>query len=258
MVKRTVSIFSRSGAEEYKWLKELLSPYVNVRNFYISNTNGRQFREEVSICDSAILYHSKKRGRVNITDVTDSLYDEELEYLSEKLGRARVLVIADDLDESGPDSKKIILHNQPSIGNLATELFVFTTEDQKNKELMRRMIEPMCTILLGHDYKPQVTYTPTPEEKSGPIKKHNYESIIIYSMVVVTGWNLYKKTNVQNALLAAVWAAASARKLCIGRKTSLLPYGVGTSRWVTPFAGGVTLLYILHHRGATFLPTFHS
>ncbi|KAM4632199.1 uncharacterized protein O3C94_018727 isoform 4-T4 [Discoglossus pictus] len=241
MVKRTVSIFSRSGAEEYKWLKELLSPYVNVRNFYISNTNGRQFREEVSICDSAILYHSKKRGRVNITDVTDSLYDEELEYLSEKLGRARVLVIADDLDESGPDSKKIILHNQPSIGNLATELFVFTTEDQKNKELMRRMIEPMCTILLGHDYK-----------------KHNYESIIIYSMVVVTGWNLYKKTNVQNALLAAVWAAASARKLCIGRKTSLLPYGVGTSRWVTPFAGGVTLLYILHHRGATFLPTFHS
>ncbi|MEE6525852.1 hypothetical protein FKM82_026130 [Ascaphus truei] len=92
----TIGIFSRAGEEEYKWLISWLrsvSLGIVVRPFYVSNTNGQRFREEVSQCTVAILYHSKKRGRVNLTDVTDSLYDEELEYLSAVRGKDNICCV---------------------------------------------------------------------------------------------------------------------------------------------------------------------
>ncbi|MEE6519154.1 hypothetical protein FKM82_030682 [Ascaphus truei] len=134
----TIGIFSRAGEEEYKWLISWLrsvSSGIVVRPFYISNNNGQRFREEVSKCTVAILYHSKKRGRVNLTDVTDSLYDEELEYLSAVRGNANVFVVIDDLDDSGSESKNRILTQQPKIRNLASDVFLFTREEKESSDL---------------------------------------------------------------------------------------------------------------------------
>ncbi|XP_056392723.1 uncharacterized protein LOC130285389 [Hyla sarda] len=83
----TVGIFSRSSTTDYSWMETLLrsdlSPTVSsVRPFYISNNQTVQFFEELQFCKFGILYHTKNRGRVNVTDVTDSLYDEELETMS--------------------------------------------------------------------------------------------------------------------------------------------------------------------------------
>ncbi|XP_072273203.1 uncharacterized protein [Pyxicephalus adspersus] len=89
----TVGIFSRSAESDYAWLVTLLkSPkFLNfvddVRPFYISNKKYEDFYQAVSKCSFGILYHTKNRGRVNITNVTDSLYDREIEVLSSVLGK---------------------------------------------------------------------------------------------------------------------------------------------------------------------------
>ncbi|KAM4632419.1 uncharacterized protein O3C94_018922 [Discoglossus pictus] len=131
-----VGIFSRDGQESYQWLiDQLTSPFFkpivkDVRPVYISNNSAQNFRNEVPKCSFAILYHTKRRGRVNVTDVTDSLYDHELSYLSSVLGRQKVVVVVDDLDNSGPNEKNNILRNQPSIKNLACELFLFSESEK--------------------------------------------------------------------------------------------------------------------------------
>lgn len=43
--------------------------------------------DDLSQCTFGILYHTKNRGRVNITDVEEALYDEELETISAELGK---------------------------------------------------------------------------------------------------------------------------------------------------------------------------
>ncbi|KAM4632188.1 uncharacterized protein O3C94_018717 isoform 2-T2 [Discoglossus pictus] len=149
---KTIGIFSRCGKYEYEWLTTELKAVGNVRPFYISNYNNSLFREEVNKCTSAILYHSKKRGRVNITNVNDSLYDEELNYLFQKLGRQKVIVVADDLDDSGPDTKLRILQSQPSIGRMANKLFLFTTEEKHNSILMRSKIEDIKSLITSGSF----------------------------------------------------------------------------------------------------------
>lgn len=94
--KSVVGIFSREGEGSYHFLFEALGfqdlLVRKVRTTTITNDGWPRFKEEVSRCDFAILYHSKSRGRLNITDVTDSIYDKELEHLSEKLGKTQALV----------------------------------------------------------------------------------------------------------------------------------------------------------------------
>ncbi|KAM4628477.1 uncharacterized protein O3C94_019224 [Discoglossus pictus] len=132
--KCVVGIFSREAEDGYRWLSDFLRSQSRlveqVRPVYISNNRSHQVREEVSRCKFAILYHSKKRGRVNITDVTDSLYDEELEYLSSYLGKGNVCVVADDLDNVGPEEKQRILGQQTSIRRQACDLFLFSNEEK--------------------------------------------------------------------------------------------------------------------------------
>lgn len=129
---KLVGIFSREDQSLYAWFCFLLVTYKSVkdvRSVAITN-NFQRFQEEVSKCDFAILYHSKKRGRVNVTDVTDSLYDDELQYLSDVLGKDNVLVVIDDLDSSSEEEKRRILTFQPKIGNLARGLFIFSSADK--------------------------------------------------------------------------------------------------------------------------------
>ncbi|XP_063285645.1 uncharacterized protein LOC134571374 [Pelobates fuscus] len=96
--KHTVGIFSRSGQDEYSWLQTLLRSkgfrdcVQEVRPCYISNSGYRHFTQDVSQCTFGILYHTKNRGRINITDVMDSLYNKELKYLSDTLGKRLFIV----------------------------------------------------------------------------------------------------------------------------------------------------------------------
>ncbi|XP_053550878.1 uncharacterized protein LOC128642208 [Bombina bombina] len=136
-----VGIFSREGDSCYDWLvQQLLSPMfkplvTDVRCVYISNTGSQNFYNEVSKCAFAILYHSKKRGRINVTDVVDSLYDEELMHLSRALGKDRVVVVIDDLEDSTLAEKNRILSEQRSIAALATDLFLISESEKSSIQL---------------------------------------------------------------------------------------------------------------------------
>ncbi|XP_072273231.1 uncharacterized protein [Pyxicephalus adspersus] len=137
--KHCVGIFSRSSTEDYSWLMTLLtSEYFTdniheVKPCYISNYGFQRFINDLSQCTFGILYHTKNRGRVNITDVIDSMYDEELDYLQMMLGQDNVIVVIDDLEDSSDQEKARILENQPSIGRLASDLFLISHKDKTDK-----------------------------------------------------------------------------------------------------------------------------
>ncbi|KAM5151609.1 uncharacterized protein ACMZJ9_009834 [Mantella aurantiaca] len=139
-VKRlTVGIFSKDGQDNYKWLVNLLrtamfqSVVECVLNVYITN-NFRVFTDALTQCQFAILYHTKNRGRLNITNVTDSLYDEELENMKDLLGD-NVVVLVDDLEESRDHIKKRILGEQPLIKECARDLILISEPEKQAANL---------------------------------------------------------------------------------------------------------------------------
>lgn len=142
---RKVAICSRDCEENYEWLKDFLEnrmckrTKIEVHPVYITN-NTSQFYKEVAGYHCAILYHTKKRGRINITNVTDSLYDQELKFLSEKFGRKRVTVVVDDLENSANSERDKIKNGQPDLKAHAKEVFLFTNEDHNcTKERLKKM-----------------------------------------------------------------------------------------------------------------------
>lgn len=145
--RQVIGIFSRNAQQEYAWLASMLQRVGRVVPFSITNSNSQQFRQQVSQCSFAILYHSKTRGRVNIANVTDSLYDEELEYMSQVLGKSKVIVVADDMDDSGPKLVSSILSNQPSIAQLTRGLYLFTTKEKMDDKLKKDKVQPMYDII---------------------------------------------------------------------------------------------------------------
>ncbi|XP_073491455.1 uncharacterized protein [Aquarana catesbeiana] len=165
--KHVLGIFTREHPDLYQWLVRFLlsiSVVKDVRPVVITN-NFFEFQQEEFKCSFAILYHSKRRGRLNVTDVTDSLYDRELQHLNETFGRKRVLVVIDDLEDSSDHVKMEILNSQQSIKNQAEELFLFSTaekalledmktsgyqsqSDLKNKlDRMKLIIEETCPLV---------------------------------------------------------------------------------------------------------------
>ncbi|XP_069838458.1 uncharacterized protein [Dendropsophus ebraccatus] len=135
-----VGIFSRSAECEYQWLKTSLGsgPFhktvLIVRSCPITNNGFQQFLDDVSWCDFGILYHTKNRGRINVTDVRDSLYNVELEHLSEKLDKKNVIVVIDDVTDNSEEEKNRILGAQPKLRRLAQEVFFFSTEEKKEQD----------------------------------------------------------------------------------------------------------------------------
>ncbi|XP_056391902.1 uncharacterized protein LOC130284944 isoform X2 [Hyla sarda] len=129
---KLVGIFSREDESCYRWLVNRVVSWKNVRDVRsVSITNNNEkFREETSKCQFGILYHSKKRGRINVIDVIDSLYDYELQHLNTIYGKKNVLVVIDDLDNSSDEEKYRILSHQPSIQLLAQDLFLFSVADK--------------------------------------------------------------------------------------------------------------------------------
>lgn len=135
-----VGIFSRESDETYYWLINLLlspqfrSVVQDVRPVLVSNVmcgHSTQLTQEIDKCNFAILYHTRRRGRLNVTNVTDSLYDQELRHLSEKLGRERVIVLVDDMETDDLAVYNKILHDQPLINQLSG-LLILMNEDEKS------------------------------------------------------------------------------------------------------------------------------
>ncbi|KAM4025232.1 uncharacterized protein ACNLHF_025824 isoform 1-T2 [Anomaloglossus baeobatrachus] len=132
-----VGIFSREDPTSYQWLiheVKSVSGVQDVRPVTITNT-WSHFDKRVSECSFAILYHSKRRGRLNVTDVTDSLYDDELRVLSRALGKEKVIVVMDHVENRSEKQKTRILKEQSSIGRLASDLLLANDRHTKKQEL---------------------------------------------------------------------------------------------------------------------------
>ncbi|XP_002939218.1 uncharacterized protein LOC100486434 isoform X4 [Xenopus tropicalis] len=191
-----VGIFSRSGKEEYPWLVNVLRKDANIcpRPFVITNSNASAFREAVGDCDFAILYHSMNRGRLNIADVTDSLYDEELGFLSNTLGNDKVLVIADDLEDSSDDAKNRILNSQPTIRRAARGIFLFSRADKRDNNTIRIKMAPIIVIITAVIHK----WT-----------SKNYVSLLTHITAIACVANAVRRPSPRNWAFAFSWVAAS-------------------------------------------------
>ncbi|XP_073491573.1 uncharacterized protein [Aquarana catesbeiana] len=138
--KLKVGIFSRDGKENYKWLLNVLQLAMfqsfvgSVLGTYITN-NFRSFTDDLTQCTFAILYHTKKRGRLNIANITDSLYDEELRDLEDHLGKQNVIVLLDDLEDSSDGNMKRILQEQPLIDECADKLILISELEKQAANL---------------------------------------------------------------------------------------------------------------------------
>ncbi|XP_073505104.1 uncharacterized protein [Phyllobates terribilis] len=149
-----VGIFSRSTERDYSWVvkklrsEEFNSLVLNVKSCFIyNNQNFQEFIEDINQCTVGILYHSKNRGRVNITNVTDSLYDEELETLHMILGKRNVLVVIDDLEDSDGYRKKGILQEQRSIVERAADLLLVSHNDKMDPWLLGKKTDQIKSFL---------------------------------------------------------------------------------------------------------------
>ncbi|CAN2390726.1 hypothetical protein PRIEUP_LOCUS763, partial [Pristimantis euphronides] len=138
-----VVIFSRSGESEFRWLVDILRDNWPVSVFIITNNNQSLFFKAVCQCSFGILYHSRNRGRVNIVDVTDSLYDAELKTMFEVLGKEKVVVVIDDLDDSSETAKDRILSYQHSLKTLTRDVVLFTRQEKAEGDLLRRRVRSL-------------------------------------------------------------------------------------------------------------------
>ncbi|CAI9596453.1 unnamed protein product, partial [Staurois parvus] len=77
-----IGIFSRSPESSYTWLVDSLKEddhtgSLDIKSVRITNNNNT-FSSALQTCRFAILYHTQNHGRLNITNVENSLYDNEL------------------------------------------------------------------------------------------------------------------------------------------------------------------------------------
>ncbi|XP_077303086.1 uncharacterized protein LOC143923347 [Lithobates pipiens] len=151
--RRVVVIFSYCSPEDYCWITQgLESPIFRgsvERTFssIISNSNKNRFIQDVEKCDFAILYHTKNRGRINLTNVTDSLYDEEIKYMSSHKGRKNVIVVIDDLEKSGYEEKYSILDSQRDISEYARDLILVSSEDKMHQQGINNKLQLIVDLI---------------------------------------------------------------------------------------------------------------
>ncbi|KAM3917694.1 uncharacterized protein RB166_016643 isoform 2-T2 [Leptodactylus fuscus] len=101
-----------------------------VKYLQITDDNMVKWKKKVKKCSVVILYHSRREGQVNITDVDGALYEEELRSISHTLGKNKVLVVLDDLEDWSEFEKQRILSRQPSLRRLSSQLLLFPKRDK--------------------------------------------------------------------------------------------------------------------------------
>ncbi|XP_041434560.1 uncharacterized protein LOC108705722 isoform X1 [Xenopus laevis] len=278
-----VGIFSRSGAEEHLWLVNALNDITGIcpKSFVITNSNASAFRDAVYTSTFAILYHSMNRGRLNITDMTDSLYDEELQFLFITLGKDKVVVIADDLVDSSDNAKDNILRSQPTIGLMARDIFLFSRVDKTVDKIMiskmthikeiitaasgkRSTKASTCVRVISH----VVTLVPLRLACSDPspknlcllfactmaslwLRRHmrlpvssTSLSLVTYGTAIICVGNALPNPSLRNWAFAISWAAASLGLLRNKFFIPHIPAGLRLSETYIVPAGVVTILSI--------------
>ncbi|XP_044158594.1 uncharacterized protein LOC122944422 isoform X2 [Bufo gargarizans] len=192
--KPVIGIFSREAESQYSWLMSALGSHphrgriAEVRPCCISNNGLQQFYQDLSLCKFGILYHSKNRGRINVTDVVDALYDEELKDLSSRHGKSNVIVVIDDLEDSSDQEKRRILSHQPSIGTMAAGLFLISLEEKKSnyqrylmvtKEQAEKKLQNLTEVIRkmkSGEKAERLMPSPGAREKSGRNEQNKSES----------------------------------------------------------------------------------
>ncbi|XP_031749556.1 uncharacterized protein LOC101731001 isoform X1 [Xenopus tropicalis] len=205
----SVTVFSRSAQTNYAWFlaqlkgetfKDLVT---EAKPFYISNSNRYEFMDEMYKCNFAVLYHTKNHGRINITNVTDSLYDEELKNLSDALGKEKVIVLIDDLDKSGYGEKMRILEMQPDIKDLAQDMFLISMAEKDDPKLMEDRLHHIKLIMSSG-----------PGAAAGPIHESNL-CTYLFSMIA------WLSNSIVYIMSVSSWQHSLSMCQCFRRKGAL-------------------------------------
>uniref|UniRef100_A0A4W3HUH2 Uncharacterized LOC103189741 n=2 Tax=Callorhinchus milii TaxID=7868 RepID=A0A4W3HUH2_CALMI len=87
-----------------------------------------------------VFHHSVLQGRMNLTDVYDSLYDNVLKSTSNKAGKESIIFIVDDVQD-GKTSQNNIKVEQPTLSQCCESVFVFqkTEKNRWNQQEDRRL-----------------------------------------------------------------------------------------------------------------------
>ncbi|XP_075687100.1 uncharacterized protein LOC142656103 isoform X2 [Rhinoderma darwinii] len=238
-----IRIFSRSDENEYRWLADVLREDWPVSPFIITNRNFSSFSDAVYRCSFGILYHSRNRGRVNITNVTDSLYDEEVRTMSAALGKERVITIIDDLDDSGHEAKERILRHQQSLKTLTQDIFLFTQQEKANYDHLRRRIKDIKQIIARSVRRSPVQ---GPDE-AGPRTEGGVRRLFISAVSFFVFWNTYYFPTRENGALVALWAAVTYWVFRIRASNALLPLN-HQGRFALSCAVTLMKIYDTYHR----------
>uniref|UniRef100_A0A4W3HBM4 Uncharacterized protein n=1 Tax=Callorhinchus milii TaxID=7868 RepID=A0A4W3HBM4_CALMI len=76
-----------------------------------------------------VFHHSALQGRMNITDVYDSLYDYILTYMSWRVGRESIIFIVDNVQD-GKTTQDNIKVEQPTLIQCCNKIFIFQNTDE--------------------------------------------------------------------------------------------------------------------------------
>ncbi|XP_004918229.1 uncharacterized protein LOC101734287 isoform X2 [Xenopus tropicalis] len=241
--KKGIAIVSRENPESYDWLIHFLLsiPGLDVRPIYLTNANSRNLIQMVSKCTFAILYHSKSRGRINVTDVPDSLYDQELKELSKHFGREKVMVVIDDLADSSLEEKRRLLEKQPSIETLAQELFLFTNQDKVNighnpdsGSAASKKLKRMKNII---EARAGPTKKVVPVQKESPHKGSDFEMTIDNpGPGKASCWKRYAIWIVFFALILLILVICVAAQYRHKAEPISSPLNASTDEWTTVFS----------------------
>ncbi|XP_077350347.1 uncharacterized protein LOC144000406 [Lithobates pipiens] len=218
----TVGIFSRSGDIEYAWLTGRLEKHHKVLPIYISNRNRHVLIQSLSQCQFAILYHTKNRGRINITDVTDSIYDDEINLLSDRLGPSKVFAIIDDLEDSSEETKNRILNSQPTLlGKTEGKVFLFTKEEKKNQQRLGDKVQPIIDLIQRGTFKARKpTEEPyrkrreenIPKPEQGKVKSRDtVPFLVVLALSGIMCQEMYRSPDGRNWFLASFWTVGAFR-----------------------------------------------
>ncbi|XP_063961568.1 uncharacterized protein LOC129269217 isoform X2 [Lytechinus pictus] len=132
-----------------------------------SGLKHHTFKEDVDIM---VLCHSIENMRFSITNVTDSLYDEFLEYSNEKLGKDRIVVMAHDFPPEAEEVRAVKMdsfrYSQYSTFDNAGLVMICGRMDKREPEIRDRDWDSFVKFLENASKKPLPSKAPPAAQTS--------------------------------------------------------------------------------------------
>nr|XP_054762659.1 uncharacterized protein LOC129269217 [Lytechinus pictus] len=134
---------------------------VKVYQLPYSGLQHHTFKEDVDIM---VLCHSIEIRRFSITNVTDSLYDEFLEYSNEKIGKYRIVVMAHDFAPEAEEVRAVKMtsfrHSQYSTFENAGLVMICGRMDKREPEIRDQDWDSFVKFLENASKKPLPSKSP--------------------------------------------------------------------------------------------------